>query len=189
MTSQGSWAAGQQVTGQAGGALQLLHASGSYATYTSIAETSTYTIEGWFNPNSGTVDGATYSFTGTSSNDNLSWGDAAGYLGLFANNGSNKVQSGGFGGGAPWANNAWHHVIITRNGTAFTMYIDGVSNATSAQGFNMTFNALGFLFGAVTNDIICDELRISNVVLSADWVTDEYANLSNPSWYSVGAEN
>lgn len=189
MTSVGSWVSGQSVAGKIGNGLKLLNSTSTYATFSSIALTSTYTIEGWFNPTSATPDGDTYSFTGTSSNDQLAWGDAPGYVALFTNNSSNKVQSAGFPTptpGTPWASNAWHHLVVTRTGTTWTMYLDGVSNATSAQGTNLTINALGFLFGFVTNDIICDELRISNSVRSADWITASYNNQSSPStFYSV----
>lgn len=40
--------------------------------------------------------------------------------------------------------NAWHHVAIVRNGTAFTMYVDGLSQVSQnhAQGFSAGYGVL-----------------------------------------------
>jgi len=181
MTSQGTWTSAQSVSGQVGNGLKLQNANGTYLSFTTLSLTTDYTLEGWFNPTSATVDGDTYTYAGTSSNDNMAWGDPAGFVGLYTNNGGNKILDA-----APVSANNWVHFVITRVGANWTMYRNGVATATSTQATNLSINDVGFVFGTVTNDIICDELRISNIARSADWIATEYNNQSSPStFYTV----
>lgn|SRR3990167_9775443 len=89
------------------------------------------------------------------------------------------------------------HVVWTdSNGTA-KMYVDGALDATNFNytpsattldntyfgAWNRTAGKLWYLTGGV------DEIRTSNVVRSADWVTTEYNNQSSPStFYTMGDE-
>lgn len=184
MTSKGTWSSGQSVTGQFGKALQLTHANSDYFSYSNVTLSGAYTLAGWFNANSGTVDGDTWAFDSdpfsTGSNE-MAFGDPGGFVGLFTSSGGNKVQAS-----TPISNNTWHYIVFTRNGTAWTLYIDGSSNATSSQGSNLILNTIGSDDGFFTNDEICDELELHNTPRSASWVTANYNNTKPSStFYSV----
>lgn len=92
--------------------------------------------------------------------------------------------------------NGWHHVVASFNGTTSSFYLDGVTAATSVTfgaGYTATNN--NKLYLAVRSDVATflngkmDEVRISNVVRSADWATTSFNNQSSPgTFYVVGAE-
>ena len=89
--------------------------------------------------------------------------------------------------------NTWYYNAGVRNGSNLYMYRDGsLANSDSGTtgdtiddglyvGANQELN--GFFGGYL------DEVRVSSVVRSADWIATEYNNQSNPeTFYSVGAE-
>lgn len=96
--------------------------------------------------------------------------------------------------------NGWDHWVFVRNNTARTvvMYKNGQSAGATLQAGTYTANpetstsgtAIGNFSYANTNLAKnMDEMRISNVVRSADWVLTEYNNQNSPStFFSVGAE-
>ena len=81
------------------------------------------------------------------------------------------------------------------------MYLDGVAQTTSGSGTINTSGAniaVGTIPGAVNNANYTgalDEMRISNIVRSPDWIKTEYNNQSSPDkatygssgFYTVGA--
>jgi hypothetical protein len=76
------------------------------------------------------------------------------------------------------------------------MYVNDVLEINQTVSLNTAVNPSGFNFniGTIINqgvdtprDGIIDEVRISNVARSADWITTEYNNQSNPNFYSVGS--
>lgn len=96
---------------------------------------------------------------------------------------------------SPWPTNAvWHHAVMTWTSGTVKFYVDGALTdtvATASGTINYSSDVLrignqateGSLTGAV------DEVRISNVVLSADYVTTAYNNQSSPStFYTFGAD-
>jgi Concanavalin A-like lectin/glucanases superfamily/Domain of unknown function (DUF2341) len=99
-----------------------------------------------------------------------------------------QVAVSGFTGG-------WHHVVGTFDGQ-WNIYVDGVKT-TSAQTLGPLPTNEPFLIGArdanggtlsYLNGRI-DEVRVSNIARSADWISTEYNNQSNPStFYTVGPE-
>jgi len=93
----------------------------------------------------------------------------------------------------------WHHVVATYNGSLMRIYVDGmpdpvnlsktnniesarlypfrIGHADHPEGVSWTYPWLGQI----------DEVRISNIGRSADWIATEYNNQFNPnSFYSVG---
>jgi gliding motility-associated-like protein len=94
----------------------------------------------------------------------------------------------------PINNNTWHYIVLTRDITgSIGIFVDGVMNAsvssemgsktTSFKSIGRVENTLEYFNGSL------DEFRITNKVISGDWIANEYANQNNPgSFYSVGTE-
>lgn len=95
----------------------------------------------------------------------------------------------------PINDDAWHHIQLTRSGSSFTLYVDGVQVATGTGAANFTSDSFTLgaanANGAATQHYIgsLDEARVSNAVRSADWIATEYANQSSPgTFYAVGEQ-
>jgi len=94
-----------------------------------------------------------------------------------------------------WAANTWYHVALTYDGT-WRMYINGVLQASTTTVGGLMQNGTGtdFLVGtnsSVSNvfEGIIDQVAVSSIARSADWIATEYANMNSPStFYSVGTE-
>ena len=92
----------------------------------------------------------------------------------------------------------WNHIVVVRNGTTITFYINGASAGTSNPAdnnpFRNSYNSVrigGQERGSVSRcmDGRIDEVRISNVARSAGWVNTSYNNQVHPDgFYSVGSE-
>lgn len=92
----------------------------------------------------------------------------------------------------------WYHLAVVQNGSNRTIYLNGVSNGTSGACTSNNNDVNPVLFGAQENGTPgiseffggkIDEIKISNVAKSADWIATEYNNQNNPaSFYTVGAE-
>jgi hypothetical protein len=81
---------------------------------------------------------------------------------------------------------AWNHVVGTYDGTTFTAYLNGASVGTdlTVSGSVLANNnpfLIGCWFTAGYNDIIgqIDEVRISNISRSSDWVNASYLSQTN----------
>jgi hypothetical protein len=100
-------------------------------------------------------------------------------------------------------NNNWHHLAGTYAGgevtaTTTQLYLDGIpltGNDNNAGNVNIATNELK-LGGIPTVTFCCgstgslDEVRISSVVRSADWIATEFNNESSPStFYQLSDEN
>ena len=87
---------------------------------------------------------------------------------------------------------AWHHLVVTFQGTSAVVYFDGVNEGTSTIDA-LVVNAVDLMIGWQTGEAgilgIIDEVRISNTARSADWIETCYNNQDSPSSFcSVGAE-
>jgi hypothetical protein len=111
--------------------------------------------------------------------------------------GSSLLTTGTLGTGA------WRHVVATYDGATMRVYFDGVQDPTTAARTGNIIPVTGgdgevFIgHGDQPKDRTwsyewigqCDEVRISRVARSADWVLTEYRNQNAPAgFYSVGAE-
>lgn len=89
----------------------------------------------------------------------------------------------------------WYHLAVVRNvsGNLATLYIDGVSRATTTLG-STTRGTNTFTIGAgddATSKMsgFSDETRVSSSVRSGDWIAAEYSNQNDPAnFYEVGSE-
>ncbi len=81
-------------------------------------------------------------------------------------------------------NTNWHYVVAVqdayRSDGQTRLYVDGnpVSTVLSTQGSSAGNFSLGYLF-----DGILDEVRVSEVVRSANWITVEHASHDDPSTF------
>ena len=100
--------------------------------------------------------------------------------------------------------NSWHHVVITYDGSrdvsGLRVYVDGSEPTTQATA--NTVNAgdsmattLNFYLGRNSGDTAAwyngalDEVRISSIARSADWIATEYNNQNSPGTFCiVGSE-
>jgi hypothetical protein len=104
--------------------------------------------------------------------------------------------------GSPYTNQTWHHVVITLKDSTVRevdLYIDGnlVAWATENVPTNWTTlaNPANWLWGGNPDrltrhfDGVFDEIRVSDIRRSAEWIKTEYNNQDSPSSFcSVGAE-
>jgi hypothetical protein len=91
--------------------------------------------------------------------------------------------------------NTWYYVAGTwQSGSLRTVYINGVPGGTGSYAGPIPTDTRDLYMGGRTggDDLIngiLDELRISNVARSADWIKTEYNNQNSPStFYTVGKE-
>jgi hypothetical protein len=94
------------------------------------------------------------------------------------------------------ASNTWRYVVGTNNGATSIIYIDGVQNVT---GSNVEWlNACSTTDVRIGNTVnggltgfaaTLDEIRVSNSVRSAGWISTEYNNQKNPgTFYALSAQ-
>lgn len=82
-------------------------------------------------------------------------------------------------GATPLTTDVWYHVAYTRNGTANTVWLNGVSDGSVTVAASTTPAASASAVAAGTSATRCfdgllDEVRIANVVRSAAWLLAEY---------------
>ncbi|MHA2035112.1 MAG: DUF2341 domain-containing protein [Promethearchaeota archaeon] len=96
----------------------------------------------------------------------------------------------------------WHHVVATYNGSLIRIFIDGVPDAANLSKTSDIVSALPYPFRIGHGDQPegkpwtypwlgqIDEVRISTVGRSADWIATEYINQYNPnSFYTIESES
>lgn len=109
-----------------------------------------------------------------------------------------------FGSNATVNNNAWRHVTGVYNNGAVRIYIDGVQNTNTTQGssFGTGTTRYGYIgVGSESNTFDgnkgpssyfngdMDEVKISNVARSANWIRTEFNNQNTPgTFHTVGAQ-
>ncbi|MFX1455874.1 MAG: DUF2341 domain-containing protein [Promethearchaeota archaeon] len=101
----------------------------------------------------------------------------------------------------PFTNSYWHYVVVTLKFStrSVKIYLDGTSLVFSIENVPAQWSVLAspadWLWGG--NNIISgsqfegkfDEIRVSNVEKSANWISTEYNNQYDPSsFYSLGSE-
>jgi len=95
---------------------------------------------------------------------------------------------------------SWHHIVARYDGSLMSVYIDGIKDGTETSrtgGVDSTTdpvwighgdNAIGETWSYPFHGKI-DEVRISNVDRSVNWIKTEYSNQNDPdSFYTVGIE-
>ena len=90
-------------------------------------------------------------------------------------------------------NNAWNHIAVSITGTSGKIYYNGGAPTTGTTGAatnGITTLKLGeYTAGSYNFNGTMDEVRVSSVVRSDDWIATEYNNQSSPNtFYSYGGE-
>jgi hypothetical protein len=89
---------------------------------------------------------------------------------------------------------AWYYLAGTFDGTTAKLYLNGAQQgidtppaAPATQSLPLYLNR--YLGGGYREDGAYDEVRVSNVARSSDWIAAEFANQNSPStFFSVGAQ-
>ncbi|WP_431135329.1 BspA family leucine-rich repeat surface protein [Psychroserpens mesophilus] len=133
-----------------------------------------FSIEVWVKPN--TINGNIQTILSKRNANNF----ATGYDLRLVNN-TISFHANGYNISANGiTSNRWYHVVITYNGTSYTLYVDGIQRNSSA-GPNPAANANDMLLGAMSrpNNIPAnyfngwmDELRFWNVALSSEQIRE-----------------
>ena len=183
------------VTGKIGGGAAFNGNPGTYLYYDSVSAypsgESPVTLETWVQLASSTGNVEILGYGGNSAN---------GSRDAFYWDGSNilmELENMAVSGPMPF-NNSWHHLVSVYGGGALStstdqLYLDGVPLSTSTGGGWPALTTTEFKIGGIPTVTSCcalsgsvDEVRVSTVVRSADWVATEYANESSPStFYTV----
>jgi len=115
-------------------------------------------------------------------------------------NPSGKLHFGTYGGNiqgtqVSWSSGTVYHVAGTYNSTGLTgaLYVDGVAEVLTSDNYDtMAGGANALSIGA--NDYtalgqcfqgIIDELRISNIIRSANWIETNYNNQNDPATFII----
>jgi hypothetical protein len=84
---------------------------------------------------------------------------------------------------------AYHYVAITFDGSGVYPYVDGKKGTYRGCGGSTKFGSAALSIGGFVgnnNKLLgsVDEVRISTVARSADWIKTSYANYSDPAGFS-----
>ena len=90
-------------------------------------------------------------------------------------------------GGPPVVTNTWYYATDVKSGTTYTIYVDG---APQVSGVRSSISITNMILGKRSDNIlpfngILDEVRISNIPRSADWISTEYNNQNNPTTFAT----
>jgi hypothetical protein len=196
-----------QITGQIDGALNF---TDSDQDYINIGDQSSlnmgsgdFTLELWFNydgTNKGPLAGK-----GSYGTNGIRY-----YLAIETTGGVIKAEIDTNVGGkrevqsaSTYADSLWHHAVMVRDGNSLRLYIDGVEDSnspTDITGYGNLDLALPFYINTLSSDtggslsdwstVKIDEVRVSNIARSANWVETEFNNQNNPtSFYSINTED
>jgi len=160
----------------------------SYLGVTVNVSEAAFTASGWFKTstlNTGLwqVDG---NDRGASGFDRLLYVDSSGNLCARTWNNETICTTG-----VNYANNVWHYVTHEVGPGGHKIFVDGQQKASGAKstsdftwqtGMTIGFtNDAGYFAGAL------DEMRVSNIIRSSDWIGTEYNNQNLPgTFYAVG---
>lgn len=106
----------------------------------------------------------------------------------FAKNGGNNLTTPNTD---DLVNGAWVYLTFVQSNSGRNIYQDAVSvaNDNNTDAFNTNNNDLQISRSGDAVDGIMDEIRISNVARSANWISTEYNNQNTPgTFHTFGAE-
>lgn len=143
--------------------------------------TGDFTISGWIKTNS---NGSRQVFGKYTSGANQ--------YGLSLSNGKSNLNINGttIAGTSNLNNNTWRYLVGRRTGTATHIFENGVQRASGTSNADVSPGAdgsIGRLSASPTNywNGALDEIRISNISRSDDWIVTEYNNQNSPSTFHL----
>jgi RHS repeat-associated protein len=190
--NNGSLIGARATTGMIDGGLDNPSSTSGYINLSStpLATTtpSAFTLEAWVNVSGMSGWPAIVDFDAKNSN---TWG-------LYVEGGSGVGVV--IGNSMPWLIPSalipagWNHIIATWDTNGPTMYLNGVKSGEpwndSSYGNSVASAAIGLGYGGQLFNGLIDEVRVSSIARSSDWIATEYANQSSPStFYQLYAEN
>jgi len=132
-------------------------------------------IEVWFK--TGSTSDSNWISWGTNNSNQLSqvgiWGGGLGYLG-YANELTTPASA--------YADNAWHHLVVTFDGSAMKLYLDSVEKNSKSTTLNTGTSNLNIGRSITVSNYYngtLDEVRISGVARSAAWIKASYNSLND----------
>jgi hypothetical protein len=153
----------------------------------SLDISSSITVEGWvyspdISPNGGIAYRANYDYGLTFEPDNI-WVYTDNNQGNWNWNTGEVIPTAG-----------WHHILFTFDSNIRRLYIDSIEviNSTSSGSIdiNPSIIIIGWQEWTGGTDGIIDEIRLSDITRSPDWITTEYNNhYDAASFYSIGSES
>jgi hypothetical protein len=184
-------------TGQIDGGASL-SGSSQYITMgdgNSLQITGNITIEAWINPtNFSNYNGIVGKTAGSGGNIPAPYdfylGSGNGIPVFYSGNGA--VYSSVSGSSAP-STGVWSQIAVTLSGSTVTHYLDGANNGSGTEGATVGDGGTAAIIGSRIDHVTMfkggmDEVRVSNIARSSDWIATEYNNQSSPSsFYMVGA--
>ena len=97
--------------------------------------------------------------------------------------------------GADFSDDAWHHIAVVYDDTAFRVFVDGEPRAAKQPKFSCPVHdedaslKFGWRVATPSNPITLrgavDEFRLLTTPVSADWAKAEYDNLANPNFVTA----
>jgi hypothetical protein len=154
------------------------------------------TIELWFKPESFTYDKATLCTKHTSYYTNiLTTGQVAVYT--FWNDGGSRGPSNWMVANTPIAIDNWHHIVWSESDNGLRkIYINGLLDVQGNYEASIWSTSSKTFLGhndwnenERRTDGILDEVRISKIARSEDWIITTYNNQNDPSsFYNIGPE-
>jgi hypothetical protein len=205
-TSSGSMTSGDLITGKIGNALDLdgIDDYIDFGTPSEVNITDALTVETWFRADDA---GNTYLISKNGPGpDKRSWdlsfdpyNTTHGFI-IFRYDTDGVLPHYGEVDNVYYEKNQWYHVVGVFNPSNYLrLYLDGelvYDNTTAAASHYDAGNPLRFGTRGDTPppagsyyDGIIDEVRISNIALSADWISTEYTNQYDPAgFYTLGIE-
>lgn len=192
MTANGTMTSGDLITGQIYQGIDFDSATSDYLVNTAwssggMTGNAARTIETWFK------------IASTPNFNAISWGAAGANqlssFGCFGNNiGYTGFANDNLVSGAAYEDDAWHHMAITHDGSTMKIIIDGVQQLSVNPESLNTSTAADLYFGRYVGgsyyDGALEEVRISTVGRSNDWIITSYENQKNVStFYTLGSES
>jgi type II secretory pathway pseudopilin PulG len=184
--------------GKIDGAASFNGTGSQYISTSLVLPTTNFTYSFWANsgtsgPSNRPVGAADYlaGVNGTS----VLWGYAsAGQLYTVFRQGSNVGTGDIASVSASGLNTGWHYVTVVMDSTnGGIVYYDGAQAGTNSAYKSITTGSLTLTIGKEPNQNsggfngTVDEVKVSNVVRSADWIRTEYNNQNSPStFYTIG---
>jgi hypothetical protein len=167
-----------------------------YISMPALGSFSSATFSTWLNANTLTsAAGLIFSRSGSvATGMNLAGNQHLGYT--WDNNDPNTYS---WDSGLALPTGSWVYAVVTISPTGANAYLGSngsIASASQSYTENAQNSGAAWLIGSDAQDLIgrhfdgsFDEVRISNIARSADWIATEYNNQSSPStFYSVGSQ-
>tara|TARA_R110001599_G_scaffold69410_3_gene195353 strand:- start:102724 stop:110232 length:7509 start_codon:yes stop_codon:yes gene_type:complete len=144
----------------------------------SLDITNEITISFWYNPESNAAPDMVTKGTNTSYEATIRGGPRMQFK---KEGGSNLTASASFS----LSNSTWYYLTYVQGASGRSIYQNGVSINTDGNttAFSTNGDALQISRSGDAADGIIDEVRISDIELSDDWIATEYVNQLNPSTF------